>query len=86
MPRLDIIDDYRRELREEKRANGPLYQFSFGDYVAKSLVGSIDPNLHKSDQYYDYDDHDGCCARTDNRDYNRARMRKRRRQIECTLI
>ena len=75
MPRLNILDDYRSELREEKRVNGPLFQFSFGDYVAKSLVSSIDPTLHKSYQYYDYDDDDGCCGE-----------RKPRRQRECTLI
>jgi hypothetical protein len=75
IPRLYILDDYHYELREEKRVNGPLFQFSFGDFVAKSLICSIDPTLHKSDQYYDYDYDDGCDCCT-----------VRRRQRECVLI
>ena len=33
------VDDYRSERSETMSAQGPKFSFSFGDYVAKALVG-----------------------------------------------
>jgi len=34
------VDDYRSERSETLNAQGPKFSFSFGDYVAKALVGN----------------------------------------------
>lgn len=56
LPRLDVVDDYRNEREEVKKAKGRGYSFTFGDYVVKSLVGSIDPELDRMDEQ------NSCCA------------------------
>ena len=43
MPNLDVMDDYRSERAEIQRVRGPNFPFSFGDYIVKALLGSIDP-------------------------------------------
>ncbi len=50
LPRLDVIDDYAMELAEVKRKNGPDFQFSFGDYATKAILGSISSDLDISDE------------------------------------
>ena len=50
IPKLDVVDDYRSEREEVKKAKGSHYRFSFGDYVVKSLIGSIDPELDRMDE------------------------------------
>ena len=57
VPRVDVTDDYHSERDEILRAQGPRFPFSFGDYVVKSLLGSISP-------YFDQMDHKegGCCT------------------------
>lgn len=50
LPNLDVVDDYRNERSEIRRAKGSSYSFSFGDYVVKSLIGSIDPELDQLDE------------------------------------
>lgn len=47
---LDVVDDFRNERKEIKKIKGSHFPFSFGDYVVKSLVGSIDPELDKMDE------------------------------------
>ena len=47
---LDLVDDFRSERKEIKRIKGKDYQFSFGDYVTKSLIGGIDAELDRSDE------------------------------------
>lgn len=47
--RLDVVDDFRNERREVQRAKGMNFQFSYGDYVAKSLLGSTDPDVDNLD-------------------------------------
>ncbi len=54
---LDVIDDYNSERKEIRRKKGSNYRFSYGDYVVKSLIGSIDPKLDKSDEK---SEKDGC--------------------------
>lgn len=56
IPKLDVVDDFRNERLEIRRAKGVTYPFSFGDYVVKSLIGSIDPTLDKLDEQTK------CCA------------------------
>jgi hypothetical protein len=43
MHNLDVIDDYRSERAEIQRVRGANFPFSFGDYIVKALLGSIDP-------------------------------------------
>lgn len=47
---IDVNDDYRSELKEIQEAQGMDYRFSYGDYVVKSLLGSIDPTIGNQDQ------------------------------------
>jgi hypothetical protein len=44
--KLDIIDDYESERKEVIKFQGSKFKFSFGDYIVKALLGSID-------SYYD---------------------------------
>ena len=48
--RLDVVDDYKSELAEIKMFKGADFPFSYGDYVIKSMLGSIDPELDKLDE------------------------------------
>jgi len=43
LPNVDVVDDYRSERAEVQRARGPTFPFSFGDYIVKALLGSVDP-------------------------------------------
>lgn len=42
IPRVDVVDDYQSEKKEILGVQGPQFAFSFGDYVVKALMGSID--------------------------------------------
>lgn len=50
LPRLDVVDDFRSERNEIRLAKGEDFPFTFGDYVVKALVGSIDPELDNMDE------------------------------------
>lgn len=50
LPRLDVVDDYRSEKEEILKVQGRNFKFSFGDYVVKSLLGSIDASLDNFDE------------------------------------
>ena len=50
MRNIDIVDDYKSEKIEVKRAQGQNFSFTFGDYVVKSLIGSIDPEMYNLDE------------------------------------
>lgn len=43
MDNVDVVDDYRSELAQIREKRGPNVKFSFGDYLIKALIGSIDP-------------------------------------------
>ena len=51
LPRLDVVDDYKSEKNEVLRVQGRSFRFTFGDYVVKSLLGSIDPSLDNLDEH-----------------------------------
>lgn len=42
LPRLDVVDDYYSERKEILCVQGNNFVFSFGDYVVKMLMGSVD--------------------------------------------
>ena len=46
---LDVVDDFRSERDQIHKAKGYSFMFTFGDYVVKSLIGSIDPELDNLD-------------------------------------
>ena len=55
---VDFTEDFRGEIRDVKSTRGRNYPFSFGDYVVKILVGSIDPSIH----LIDLPQGGGCCT------------------------
>jgi hypothetical protein len=50
VPGLDVVDDYASERAEILKVQGRSYRFSFGDYVVKTLLGSIDPSMDALDE------------------------------------
>ncbi len=48
---VDVTDDYKTELREVRRAQGRNFKFSYGDYIVKLLVGSIDHTMDQLDEH-----------------------------------
>jgi hypothetical protein len=50
IPRLDVVDDFRNERAQIVRTQGKDFRFSYGDYVVKSLVGSIHADLDNFDE------------------------------------
>jgi len=50
IPRLDVVDDFRNERDQIIKAQGPHFRYSFGDYIVKSLVGSIHADLDRLDE------------------------------------
>lgn len=60
IPRLDVVDDYISERREIVAVQGPQFRFSHGDWIVKSLLGSIDPTLDKLDERKPLDTLCGC--------------------------
>ena len=56
VPNVDVSDDYSSEKKEVLRAQGSNFHFTYGDYVVKALLGSVDP-------YFDQlDAQPGCCT------------------------
>ena len=49
LPRLDVNNDYDNELTEVKNKQGQDFEFSFGDYVTKCILGSIISELDDLD-------------------------------------
>ncbi|CAF2364225.1 unnamed protein product [Rotaria sp. Silwood2] len=43
IPYVDVLDDYQSERMEVLNVQGKHFPFSYGDYVVKLLLGSIDP-------------------------------------------
>jgi hypothetical protein len=50
VPGIDVSDDYASELKEVKKAQGKDFQFSYGDYVVKTLLGPVDVNFDRLDE------------------------------------
>jgi hypothetical protein len=46
---LDIVDDYRTVKKHVLKSKGSKYEFSYGDYVVKSFVGSFDHEMDEID-------------------------------------
>jgi len=46
---FDIVDDYYSERNRIQEAQGKSYRFSFGDYIVKILLGSIDKTIGSID-------------------------------------
>ncbi|CAF1011444.1 unnamed protein product [Adineta steineri] len=44
MDRVDVVDDFRSELAQVREKRGPNTKFTYGDYLIKALIGSIDTN------------------------------------------
>ena len=50
IPNLDVVDDYDSERREIYSAGRLKYGFTFGDYVAKILLGSFVKEIDSLDE------------------------------------
>jgi len=50
VPGIDVSDDYLSEMKEVKKAQGEDFQFSYGDYVVKTLLGPIDSAFDNIDE------------------------------------
>jgi hypothetical protein len=50
IPNVDVVDDYHSEKAEVLAAQGSNFKFSFGDYIVKILLGSIDPEFDLLDE------------------------------------
>lgn len=50
VPGIDVSDDYLSESKEVKKAQGKDFQFSYGDYVVKTLLGAVDVNFDRLDE------------------------------------
>lgn len=61
IPRLDVVDDFRNERTEIQRTKGSHFRFSFGDYVVKSLIGSIDRSMDSMDERAHVVNSSECC-------------------------
>ncbi|CAF1260538.1 unnamed protein product [Rotaria magnacalcarata] len=63
IPYLDVCDDYRSERKEAWRVQGRQVPFSFGDYVVKILLSSIDRYFDNLDQkLIDSQKATACCS------------------------
>ena len=49
IPHVDVSDDFHSERKEILRAQGGGFHFTFGDYITKNLLGSIDPYFDSLD-------------------------------------
>jgi hypothetical protein len=48
---LDVVDDFRSEKEEIlKKSGSRSHQFTYGDYVCKCLLGSVDKSLDRADE------------------------------------
>lgn len=50
IPRLDVADDYNNERDQIMRIQGRNFPFSFGDYIVKCMLGSVDDWFDKLDE------------------------------------
>ncbi|CAF4224370.1 unnamed protein product [Rotaria sp. Silwood2] len=50
MMNVDVVDDYKTEREQVRRTRGYNYPFSFGDYVAKALLGAVDRQMDLLDE------------------------------------
>ena len=51
MPNVDVTDDFNTEVKRICQCqNQSNYRFSYGDYVVKTLVGAIDPEMDSLDE------------------------------------
>jgi hypothetical protein len=50
MINVDVVDDYKTEREEIRRIRGLNFPFSFGDYVAKALLGAVDSQMDLLDE------------------------------------
>ena len=42
MDNVDVVNDFRSEVTRIRNNRGPTFKFTYGDYLTKALIGSID--------------------------------------------
>ncbi len=48
--KIDVVDDYESEYNDIIKHRGANYKFSYGDYIVKILIGSLDREKDKRDE------------------------------------
>lgn len=48
---IDVTDDYESEKAEILNANGGRFEFTYGTYVMKTVLGALDPELDNLDEF-----------------------------------
>jgi hypothetical protein len=47
---FDVVDDYLNERKQIREVQGASFQFGYGDYIVKALLGSLVPELDQLDE------------------------------------
>lgn len=50
LQRVDVMDDYQAERQEVLKAQGTQFRFTYSDYVVKTLLGAVIPELDRLDE------------------------------------
>ena len=58
IPNVDVLDDYKSEARQIMKVQGNKYRFTYGDYIVKVMLGSIDNKIDILDEK----PIDNCCV------------------------
>jgi hypothetical protein len=77
IPRLDVVDDFRNEKSEIIRSKGQGFPFSYGDYVVKCLIGSLDIEFDNLDEARGYN--------TNSAEHNRRSIQQADSSCCCVL-
>lgn len=48
---FDVTDDFESEKKEIMDANGGDFEFTYGTYVLKTVIGSLDPSIDNMDEF-----------------------------------
>jgi len=51
IPKLDVLDDYHSEKKEVQSKQGYNFPYSFGDHIARLLLGPVYPKYDRLDEY-----------------------------------
>ena len=48
--KIDVVDDYESEYNDIMKRREVGYKFSYGDYIVKMLIGSLDKDEDRRDE------------------------------------
>lgn len=71
---LDVCDDYQSEKIEIQKIQGRNFSFSFGDYITKILLGSINSSMDKLDE-----------VRLNQSELTNLKLNQPKKQLKCVI-